>query len=345
MPRHCLSLPSAVTSAAIVAVVTVVGCSGSPSGPTAPTSSSITPQASQPSLTSGAATFSVDMPVAPGDVATNAYGIWPFGVHGSTHALDGHPGFDVELRPGAKVLAAADGTIQNINADSNSAGRYTIRIDHAAGAGRYATDYTNVSALGPNITAGVAVSRGQPIGTAGTQTQFIGTSQVTWAMTHFQVNDFSRNEGLTNPNAVSPEAFLSAAGRGVFNRIWRAAAYRTEWCEPFATNSRLAGFPLSRTWSLSSGSLPARIDVRCASDGAADYEYTFRAADGSEIEAGTIQVNASAKPWPTIETRPASGPGRLGVYDIVSGMMELNLGAPGGARPSSPEGASVYTTR
>ena len=71
----------------------------------------------------------------------------------------------------------------------------------------------------------------------------------------------------------------------------------------------------------------------------------FRATDGSEIETGTFRVNPSVKPLPTIETRPASAAGRVGVYDIVSGTMELNLGAPGAARPSSLEGASVYTTR
>ena len=330
MFRHRLSV--GFRSAALLAVVTLVGCSGSPSAPTAPTSTTAMPQAPQPSPPGGTTlTFSVELPVAPGDGATSAYGIWPFGVHGSSHALDGHPGFDVEFRPGAQVLAAAEGTVQNIVSDSNSAGRYSIRIDHAVGAAHYATDYTNVSALAPNIAAGAAVTRGQPIGTAGTQTQFIGTFQVTWAMTHFQVNDFSRNEGLSNPNAVSPEAFLSAAGRSVFNTLWRSAVYQTEWCEPFATNSRLAGFPVSRTWSLSSGSLPARIDVRCASESALDYEYTFRATDGSEIETGTFRVNPPVKPLPTIETWPASGAGRLGVYDIVSGTMELNLGAPGAA--------------
>jgi murein DD-endopeptidase MepM/ murein hydrolase activator NlpD len=325
----------------------MVGCSGSPDSPASPSPTPAPQQtpSPQPTPSPPAQPFAVDLPVAAGDTASNAYGIWPFGVHGSSHAADGHPGFDVEFRPGAQVLAAADGTVLNVAADSQSAGRVTIRLDHAAGSQHYATDYTNVSNVAPNISPGAMVRRGQPLGTAGTQTQFIGTTQVTWAMTHFQVNDFSRNEGLTNPNAVSPEVFLSAFGRSVFEAMWRDAAYQTQVCEPFATNSRLAVFPLSRTWTQQSGSLAARIDVRCMSENSFDYEYTFRAADGSAIESGTMRVDATVTPLPTIDTRPASGAARLGVYDIVSGTMQLNLGAAGAARPSSLSGAAVYTTR
>ncbi len=216
----------------------------------------------------------MNLPIAPGDSGTNAYGIWPFGVHGGSHALDGHPGFDIEFRPGASVLAAADGTVQNVTADSAAAGRYVIRIDHVVGQAHYATDYTNVSAIAPGVAPGQTILGGSPLGTAGTQTQFIGSSLVTWAMTHFQVNDFSRNEGLSNPNAVSPEAVLSAAGRATFETIWQTAAYQTEWCEPFATNSRLAGFPIPRTWTIQSGSLPEHLDVRCVMGGSLDPTST-----------------------------------------------------------------------
>jgi hypothetical protein len=285
----------------------------------------------------------VDLPVAAGDTASNAYGIWPFGVHGSSHAADGHPGFDVEFRPGALVRAAADGTIFNVTADTQTAGRFTIRIDHAAASGRYATDYTNVANVMSGITPGTAVTRGQPLGTAGTQTQFLGSSQVTWAMTHFQVNDFSRNEGLTNPNAVSPEAYLTAAGRSVFDALWRTSSYNTEVCEPFPTNSRLRTFPLTRTWTLRSGSLAARVDIRCVSDNSVDYEYTMRSADGAIMESGVWRVDSTARPQ-RVDVRPSSGAARLGVYDIVSDTMELNLGSPGGSRPSSVSGGSSFTT-
>ena len=286
----------------------------------------------------------MDLPIAPGDSGTNAYGIWPFGVHGGSHAIDGHPGFDVEFRPGASVLAAADGTVQNVAADGAAAGRYVIRIDHAVGAIHYATDYTNISAIAPGVAAGQTIAKGSPLGTAGTQTQFIGSSLVTWAMTHFQVNDFSRNEGLSNPNAVSPESVLSTAGRATFETIWRTAAYQTEWCEPFASNSRLAGFPMLRTWTIQRGSLPERLDVRCVMGGGVDHEYTFRDPDGSARESGSIRLDPSAKPLSRVDMQPVSGAVRLGVYDIVDASMRLNLGAPGAPRPPSVDDAALFST-
>jgi hypothetical protein len=108
---------------------------------------------------------------------------------------------------------------------------------------------------------------------------------------------------------VSPEALLTATGRTVFETIWRTSAYQTEICEPFATSARLAGFPISRTWTQLSGSLASRLDVRCLSETNRDYEYAFHAADGSVIESGTIRVDATAKPLPAIDVRPSSGRG------------------------------------
>ena len=286
--------------------------------------------------------FTVDLPIAAGDPQSNAYGIWPFGVHGGTHAADGHPGWDVEFRPGASVLVAADGTVSSVFPEGD---RYSIRIQHSVSGANYATDYTNIGALGPGIAAGARVTRGQVLGTAGVQSQFIGSTMVTWAMTHFQVNDFSRNEGLTNPNAVSPEPYLSASGRAIFDAMWRTAGYNTEWCEPFFTNSRLATFPVTRTWRLQSGSSQiASIEIRCLSATTNDMAYSLYAAGGSLIESGTFVVEATKKPLAIADFRPSSGSSRLGVWDIFNETRQLNAAAPGAPRPSSLAGAATYTT-
>ncbi len=224
------------------------------------TSTPTSPATASPGASPTAQVFAIDLPVAAGDTAQAAYGIWPFGVHGASHALDGHPGFDVEFRPGASVLAAADGAVQHVTAEAGGSGRFTIRIQHAAGGQTYATDYTNISAVAAGIAAGAAVARGQALGTAGVQTQMIGTSSVTWAMTHFQVNDFSKNEGLTHPNAVSPESYLSPSARAAFDALWATAAYSQELTEPMATNPRGAAFPLTRVWMTMDAAAVSRID-------------------------------------------------------------------------------------
>lgn len=315
------------------------GDSTSPSGPTSvPTTSTPSPSPTPPS-----GSFSLDLPVASGDQASSAYGVWPFGVHGGNHALDGHPGWDIEYRPGANVLAAASGTV--LHAMQETGGRYTVRINHPVdGRTAYATDYTNIDSLAPGIVAGAAVTKGQAIGPAGVQSQIIGTTPLTWAMTHFQMNDFSKNEGLTNPNAVSAEPFLSQSGRALFESIWRSAAYQTEWCEPFFTNSRAATFPMSRTWTLQSGASAAILEIRCPSESSSEYTYSFLNGDRSTVETGTFVQDYLAEPA-TVDFRASSGGTRFGVWDIVSDRLQLNLPAAGTPRPSSLSGAAIYTTR
>ena len=170
---------------ALAAVVDVAGCGGAPAAPTdlpAPTPTT-------------AATFAVGMPIALPDLGSAAYGLWPFGVHGSSHALDGHPGWDIEFRPGASVLAAATGTVQSVFADANGSGRSTVQIGHAVNGRQFRTVYTNIGSVAPRVTAGAGVSAGQPVGTAGILTLTIGTRTVTFSMTHFQVDDFRQSAG------------------------------------------------------------------------------------------------------------------------------------------------------
>ena len=289
--------------------------------------------------------FSVDLPIAPGDSANGAYGLWPFGVHGGGHAIDGHPGWDVEYRPGANVLVAADGSVQNAQPEA-SGGHFTVRINHNVGERTaYATDYTNLGSLAAGISPGAQVTRGQVLGSAGVQTLTIGTTTVTFGMTHFQMNDFSKNEGLTNPNAVSAKPFLSTAGRTLFDSIWRSAAYQTEWCEPFVTNSRGATFPVTRTWTLQSGPLAPILEVQCVSTMSNQYTYALLALDRSTIESGILVADAAKKPLATVDFFPSSGAARLGVWEVLSDVLQLSLGEPGAARPSSLAGAAIYTTR
>ena len=323
----------------------VMACGGdSTPPPSAPSNVPITSTPSNPSP-GASTTFAVDLPIAAGDQGNSAYGLWPFGVHGGGHASDGHPGWDVEYRPGASVRAAADGLVLNAMQEP-SGSRFTVRINHSVG-GRveYATDYTNLSSLAPGVVAGAAISKGQVIGEAGVQSQTIGTTPVTWGMTHFQMNDFNRNEGLTNPNAVSAELFLSSSSRALFESIWRSAAYQTEWCEPFVTNSRATLFPLSRTWNLQSGVLAAILEVRCPSASSPEYTYSLLNADRSTVESGGFVADPVKKPLPTVDFRSSSGGIRLGVWEVVSDTLQLNLGAVGVARPSSLAGGATYTTR
>jgi len=287
----------------------------------------------------------IDLPIAAGDAANLAYGIWPFGVHGSSHAIDGHPGIDVEYRVGASVRAAADGVIQNASVDPNAADRHNLRIQHVLAGVTYATDYTNVSSLAPGIAQGAIVARGQPLGLAGVQTLAIGVSQVTFAMTHFQLNDFRVNDGLTNPNAISPELLLSTSGRALFDTLWPKAAYVQELTEPFATNPRGVTFPLVRSWTTIGDATIARIDVHRASATASYQSYEIRSASGDLVESGVL-TTVPHSGQSTVDLVPVGGgPARLGVFDIVGTTMGLALGAPGAARPTSLVGAKTYVTR
>lgn len=289
------------------------------------------------------------MPVSSGDTANEAFGLNPFGIHfGGTgpggHGLDGHPGWDVEYRIGALVLAAADGTVQSVFADSFTSGRSTIQIQHQASGGNYRTVYTNIDGVAPGITAGATVVRGQALGRAGTQSQLIGSAPRTWAMTHFQVDDFSRNEGSTNPNAVNPEIFLDVTARDLFDTIWRTAAYDVELTEPFTGNPRDVTFPITRAWTRESGTLAPRIEFirREAASGA--HTYVLYDAAGAIAERGAVTFTPAGA-LSSIDLRPDAGATRRGVVDIAGDTMRIDLAPAGAARPGSLAGASVYRTR
>lgn len=277
--------------------------------------------------------FTIDLPIAPGDDVSVMYGVWPFGVHGSVHAIDGHPGFDFEYRAGASVLAAADGVVDNRIPDAHDPSRFSVQLRHHRNVGDFFTDYTNLVSIPSGVVPGARITRGQSLGLAGTFTN--GAS----GMTHFQVLD-----PTSNPPSRSPAFYMTESARGRMAEIWRSASYMQEWCEPFLSNLPAAGFPMTRTWNLQTGSSATRIVVSCASDGA-ETQYKLVAADGSTIETGTLKSGWWVRPTTTVDLVPATGPSRLGLYDIVDGTLQLVLGAPGEPRPSSLDGGfAVYRT-
>lgn len=287
--------------------------------------------------------FTLSLPIRPGDSAHNAFGLNPFGVHIGDHGIDGHPGWDFEYVVGASVLAAADGTVQSVM-PSEGGTAFAIQISHMVGDKPYRTD-CGVATLAPGIVAGATVTAGQPLGVASSFTRTIGTVTVTYAFTHFQLDDFSKNDGLTNPFAVSPEPYLDSEARQALEAIWRNAIYNQELVEPFITNPRNVTFPMTRTWTRQQGGLAAQAEFTRANGYANDFSYVLRDSAGAVVETGTVETNPLAKPLSTIDFILAgSSQRRRGVYSIVDGTMQLDYGAPGAARPASLSEASTYST-
>jgi Peptidase family M23 len=285
------------------------------------------------------------MPLTIGDSANVAFGLAPFGYHGADHAVDGHAGWDIEFRAGGLVRAAADGTVLSVTADPVFGGRTTVQVEHAAGQHFYRTIYTNLSSLSAEFAAGDAVTQGQVLGVAGSVTAVVGSAAVTYAMTHFQIDDFDFYAGsIPNPNAVSPELLLNAEGRVVFDRIWPLAVFAAELTEPFATNPRATTFPLTRTWMLESGDGPAGISfTRRDVHAAGEYEFAILAESGTALEAGAVTLGYTSRPLQTIAlVAPTSV--RLGVYDVVDDRLRLALAVPGAPRPADLTGAAIYRT-
>src|SRR5688572_28946427 len=169
MPALAASAASARQALVVFVALAALACGGSPaSSPTAPSpapapapSPAPAPAPTPTPAPAPAARFTVVLPVASGDTATNFFGLTTFGIHfGGTgpsgHGLDGHPGWDVEIRIGAPVRAAADGIVQSVFTDSFISSRSVIQIQHQGG-GNYRTVYTNVESVAAGITANAAV--------------------------------------------------------------------------------------------------------------------------------------------------------------------------------------------
>lgn len=287
--------------------------------------------------------LAIVMPIDASDLANTVFGLAPFGYHGADHAEDGHPGWDVEYRIGGVVRAAAAGTVLSVFPDPFTAGRTTVQLAHLVGAHHYRTVYTNLQSVTSDIVPDAAVVAGQALGNAGSISATIGTTPVTYAMTHFQLDDFESHIELPNQNAVSPEPFVSAQGKPLFDRMWATAVFGQELVEPFPTNPRGTSFTMSRTWMRAGGDGPAGIRFTRRNARGSDYDYALLSESGTPIETGTVTAGFTSRPLPTIDLISTTSR-RLGIYDIVSNEMRLSLAHTGSARPADLTAASIYRT-
>ena len=303
-----------------------------------PIAAPLPPPTAPPLPTTVPGVLNVAMPVGILDATNAAFGLIPFGYHGGGHTEDGHAGWDIEYRIGAPVRAAATGTVISVEPDAISLGRTAVVLEHVVGSHFYRTHYTNLSAVSADVVVDEVIVAGQTIGTAGTITATIGDAPVTYAMTHFQLDDLEFHREIANPKAVSPEPFLNAAAKPLFDRLWSTAIYFHELVEPFATNPR--EMPVTvRTWTRAGGDGPAGI--RFTRRGTA-YTYELLAESGTVIEVGDVGLRLTSRPATIDLISPTAT--RRGVYDIVSNEMRMAVASPGLARPIDVSGASIYRT-
>ena len=288
------------------------------------------------------------LPLNMSDVGYESFVLNPFGIHIAEHGSDGHPGFDFEFRPGAKALVVADGVVSSVFADIYDPTASTVQLEHTIGKRRFRTVYTNIAEVEGAIVIGATVKQGDVLGTPKAVSRTYGERTVTYAMTHLQLDDFDRHEGLSNPNAVSPESYFVAQARDVLTSIWQRAAYNQEVCEPFLSNARGTTTDPThvRTWvAASSTAAIAKFEMACAHSGKGTaYAYRLLNDSNVEIEGGVASVVVQADGSTCATLTPKAGAPRSVVYTIVDEKMSVRFGEPGGTPPSSIDGADVYTT-
>jgi murein DD-endopeptidase MepM/ murein hydrolase activator NlpD len=282
------------------------------------------------------------MPADAIDFTTTSFGLVPYGYHGVDHAADGHSGWDLELRFGGSVRAAAAGRVISVAPDALTPGRMAVKIETVIANHFYVLVYGNLVSVLDDIVDEAEVRRGQVLGVAGTVTTSLGGSTVTSSMVHFQVDDYEYYRQMPEPNAVGLEIFLTVDGRQAFDRLWSSAVYPQELTEPFAANPRSTRFPLVRTWHRESGTGPMGITFTRRTIRDLEYEYSILAESGTAIETGRAVLSLT-RPFASLELISATG-FRSGVYDIIDDRMRLALASSGAARPVNLTDASVYRT-
>jgi hypothetical protein len=279
------------------------------------------------------------------EMGPTGFGLTPFGYHGDQHAEDGHAGWDFGFSFGATVRAAAAGVVEAVLPDAGNPARTTVWIEHVVGTHYYRTIYTNLETVAAGIEPSAVVATGQALGAPGLVSRRLSSQTVlSYRMTHFQLDDFEYYRNVANPNAVSPEPFLTPAALSEFNQMWPRISYPEELVEPFITNPRDLTFPASRTWIRAGGSGPAGIRFTRHSSREATIEYALLAESGTVIEQGQVELSTSLLAhYSRIDL--VSGTGRrIGAYSITSSEMRLTLVDPGSARPIDGAATDVYRT-
>lgn len=132
---------------------------------------------------------------------------------------------------GAQVLAAADGVVQSIYKDPNPPHPLTLQLEHRRGRRSYRTVYNNLASISSGIAPGKAVARGQGVGAPRARTQRMGRQTVTYAMIHFQVDDFSNELEyalLDRDGRLRIDYALEGVAAAAPKDLSRAARYQTQ---------------------------------------------------------------------------------------------------------------------
>jgi len=271
----------------------------------------------------------IGLPIQLADTAFNAYGAWPFGLHGGGHPEDGHSGIDIEykLGPLVYVYAAADGEITDISPDTSHPPTIIWSVDQRIRPG-VSVRYGEI--MDPlQVSVGDVITTGTPIG-----------SPMTWgegsayAMIHFSLS--------ISEEQTCPAAWWSASAQADWDVIWPQCHYSEELCEPLACNDRDAPPPYTATWNLElAGTNPGPDSILFfRADGHAhDHVYTFFDSAGAVYETGTTLWTSSPSTLGLIFIADGSGVMTYGAIDVVSDEMEFKLDT---SMPTDMTGSAVY---
>ncbi|TAH39310.1 MAG: M23 family metallopeptidase [Planctomycetota bacterium] len=261
-----------------------------------------------------------DLPIDSGEAAFTAYGIWPYGVHGGGHP-EGHPGYDLECRPGAEIRAMAPGRVVRVEANTAFPGQWDVTLRHDGG---WQTRYGHLTGLADDLPEGAEVQRGQRLGGPGAVDGF--------HMIHFVIEGPYECADLT--------LVLTAKAVPALQEIWRRAAYSEELCEPMLVNVRGAEFPLVATWRRAGSEGPDGIRFTRTDPQASEYRYEILEGHRSREQGGVRVRPLPGWSFSELDLLPDSGgPPRLGLYDVVGPAMRIRWAA---ERPASLENAWAY---